>query len=121
MGGSGNGSAASEARSGRRGGSCGAKDFRPSSAGAVEKKDLTSGVHASARGEREGADDRRRESKKKAYFCKYANACAGGPAGPSGLAVWAGESWAGRQAGWAEGRVGRMVGRAESEEERFLN
>jgi hypothetical protein len=51
----------------------GVKDFRPGSAGAVEKKDLTSGVHASARGEREGANDGRREIKKKTYFCKYAN------------------------------------------------
>jgi hypothetical protein len=73
MGGSGNGSAASEARSGRRG-----EQWRG--------------------GEREGADDGRRESKKKTYFCKYANACAGWPAGPSGLAVWAGE---------VAGRLGR--------------
>jgi hypothetical protein len=59
--------------------------------------------------EREGADDGRRESKKKTYFCKYANACAGWPAGPSGLAVWARESWAGRQAkaGEVAGRLGR--------------
>ncbi len=49
--------------------------------GAVEKKKLTSGVHASAREEREGADDGRRESKKKTYFCKYAN----GARGLSGL------------------------------------
>jgi hypothetical protein len=75
----------------------------------VEKKKLTSRVHASARGEREGADDGRRESKKKTYFCKYASACAGWPAGPSGLAVWAGESWAGWQAeaGEVAGRLGR--------------
>ncbi len=45
--------------------------------GAVEKKKLTSGVHASARGEREGADDGRRESKKQTYFAKYAKAGAG--------------------------------------------
>jgi hypothetical protein len=79
------------------------------SGGAVEKKKLTSGVHTSAREEREGADDGRRESKKKTYFCKYANACAGWPARPSGLAVWAGESWAGRQAevGEVAGRLGR--------------
>jgi hypothetical protein len=43
------------------------------SGGAVEKKKLTRWVHASVRGEREGADDGRRESKKKTYFRKYAN------------------------------------------------
>jgi hypothetical protein len=45
--------------------------------GAVEKKKLTSGVHTSVRGEREGADDGRRDSKKKTYFAKYAKADAG--------------------------------------------
>jgi hypothetical protein len=66
---------------------------RPGSAGAVEKMNLTCGAHASTRGEREGADDGRRESKKKTYFAKYAKAGAGWLAGPSGLAVWAGRSW----------------------------
>jgi hypothetical protein len=46
-------------------------------AGAVEKKKLTSGVHASVRGEREGADDGRRDSKKKTCFTKYVKAGAG--------------------------------------------
>ncbi len=54
---------------------------RPGSAGTVGKTDPTGGVHTSARGEREGADDGRRESKEKAYFCNYAN----GVHGPSGL------------------------------------
>jgi hypothetical protein len=80
----------------------------------------TCGVHASVRGEREGADDGRRESKK-TYFCEYANDVRGpsglgrhswfrpmggeGPAGPAGpKAEWAGKG-----------------SRAESEEERFLN
>ncbi len=35
-------------------GSGGAKDFRPGSAGAVEKKNPTCGAHVSARGERGG-------------------------------------------------------------------
>ena len=64
---------------------------RPGSAGAVGKTDLIGGVHASARGERDGADDGRRDSKK-TYFAKYAKAGAGWPAGPSGLVVWAGKS-----------------------------
>jgi hypothetical protein len=66
-----------EVRSGR----CGKRWRGRGHSGTLEKKDLTSGVHASARGEREGADDGRRESKKKTYFCKYAN----GACGLSGL------------------------------------
>jgi hypothetical protein len=49
--------------------------------GAVEKKNLTSGVHASARGERDGVEDGRREIKKKTHFYNYAN----GARGLSGL------------------------------------
>jgi hypothetical protein len=63
----------------------------------------------------EAAENGRRESKKKTYFCKYAiglgrqswlrPAGGEGPAGPAGLkAEWAGKG-----------------SRAESEEERFLN
>jgi hypothetical protein len=70
-------------------------ETRPRSVSAVEKKKLTSGVHASARGERESADDGRRESKKKTYFCKYAN----GARGLSGL---------GRPAGEERGQRGRL-------------
>jgi hypothetical protein len=86
----------------------------------VEKKKLTSGVHASARGERVGADDGRHESNKKTYFCKYANGARGlsGLGRPVGFGLW--ERRGANGAGWAEGRVGRKVGRAESEEERFL-
>jgi hypothetical protein len=50
---------------------------RPGSAGAVGKTDPTGGVHASARGERECADDGRHDSKKKTYFAKYAKAGVG--------------------------------------------
>jgi hypothetical protein len=95
-------------------------ETRPGSVGAVEKKKLTSGVHASARGEREGTDDGRRESKKKTYFYKYAN----GARGLSGLGRPVGFGLRERRgasgAGWAEGRPGRKVGQAESEEERFF-
>ena len=49
----------------------------PGSAGVVGKTDPTGGVHASARGEREGMDDGRRDSKKKTYFAIYAKAGAG--------------------------------------------
>jgi hypothetical protein len=81
---------------------------RLGAAGAMGKTDPTGGVHVSARGEREGADDGRRESKKKTYFAKYAKAGAGWPAGPSGLAVWAGKSGF-RSAGRGRGR-GRPAG-----------
>jgi hypothetical protein len=80
---------------------------RHGAGGAVEKKKLTRGVHASAMGERVGADDGRHESKKKTYFCKYAN----GARGLSGLGRPVGFSLRERRgasgAGWAEGRVGR--------------
>jgi hypothetical protein len=50
------------------------------SAGAEWKKELTSGAHAPMRGEREGAENGRRESKKKMSSAKYAK----GTHGPSG-------------------------------------
>jgi hypothetical protein len=115
MGGGGNGSTASEARSGLRGGDTAWSDDT------VEKTKPTSGAHVSAGGEREGAENGRRESKKKTYFCKYAN----GAHGPSGLGR---QRWH-RPAG-GEGPAGpagpkvELAGkgsRAESEEERFLN
>jgi hypothetical protein len=83
------------------------------------KTELTARAHLTGR--REGGGQlRRRESKGKMYFCKYAidtwaerlgPACELRPVGeerPSG-------------AGWARGRVGRKVGRAESKEKEFLN
>jgi hypothetical protein len=50
------------------------------SAGAGWRKELTSGAHALARGETEGAENGRRESKKKMSSAKYAK----GMRGPSG-------------------------------------
>jgi hypothetical protein len=44
---------------------------QPGSADAGWERELTGGADASARGEREGAEDRRRESKKKMYSAKY--------------------------------------------------
>jgi hypothetical protein len=44
------------------------------------ERELTGGAHASARREREGAEDGRHESKKKTYYVKYAK----GARGPSG-------------------------------------
>jgi hypothetical protein len=45
---------------------------QPGSAGAGWERQLTGRVHASARGEREGTEDRKHESKKKMYDAKYA-------------------------------------------------
>jgi hypothetical protein len=106
-----------KARSGRRG-----KRWRGRGRdGAVEKKDLISEVHTSARGEREGADDGRRESKKKTYFCKYAN----GARGLSGLGRHVGfglrerrgasGSRLGRWPSGPQGRSGRKQGKRISE------
>ena len=66
----------------------------------MRKTNLTCGVHMSAREEREGVTDGRRDSKKKAYFTEYAigarvGRAASGPGKPGGL---------GRPAG--QGRVG---------------
>jgi hypothetical protein len=47
---------------------------QPGLAGAGWERELIGGAHASARGEREGAEDERRESKKKAYSVKYTKA-----------------------------------------------
>jgi hypothetical protein len=72
-------------------------------------------------GSREGAENGRRESKEKAYLFHYAND-ARGPSGLGrpvgcGLRKWREASGA----GWANGRVGRKVGRAENKEKEFLN
>jgi hypothetical protein len=56
------------------------EDSWPGSDGVVEKTGLTSGPPVSAVC-REGAENGRRESKEKAYFCNYTN----GARGPSGL------------------------------------
>jgi hypothetical protein len=88
-------------------GSGGAAETRPGSAGAVGKMNPTCGVHASARGEREGADDGRREAKKKMACAKYANDASGlsGLGQPVGFDLR--ERRGASRAGWAEGRVGR--------------
>jgi hypothetical protein len=67
------------------------------SAGAGWRKELTSGAHASARGEREGAENGRCESKKKTSFAKYAK----GTHGPSGLGRPAGQGRRSGRAIWA--------------------
>jgi hypothetical protein len=91
---------------------------------AGENKKLTSGVHASARGERVGAEDGRREIKKKTYFCKYAHDAPRLSGLGPGEREWA--SACGRGEGPAEpaGPKAEWAGkgsRAESEEEGFLN
>jgi hypothetical protein len=52
---------------------------QPGSAGVGWERELTGGAHASVRGEREGTEGGRRESKKKTYSVKYAK----GARGPS--------------------------------------
>jgi hypothetical protein len=47
------------------------------SADARRDSELTGGAHVSARGEREGIEDGRRESKKKAYSVKYVKGACG--------------------------------------------
>ena len=68
----------------------------------MRKTKLTCGVHMSAREEREGDADRRRDSKKKAYFAEYA---IGARVGRGSQAAWAGRQ---AKAGWVRaGRLGR--------------
>jgi hypothetical protein len=72
---------------------------------------LTAWAHLTER--REGGGQLgRREPKGKTYFRKYAI---------NTRASWARERREARGASWANGRVGRMVGRAESKEKEFLN
>ena len=89
--------------------------FRSAHGGAVRKMNLTCGVHMSAREEREGVTDGRRDSKKKVYYPEYAI----GASGPSGQ--WAGKPGGsgrpsgqgrGEQAGWAvrDCRAARSAG-----------
>jgi hypothetical protein len=54
---------------------------RLGSTGMGWERELTGGAHVSARGEREGIEDGRHESKKKTYSAEYAK----GVHGPSGL------------------------------------
>jgi hypothetical protein len=54
---------------------------QPGSAGVGCERELTSGAHVSARGEREDVEDGRHKSKKKTYFAEYAKG-AHGPSGP---------------------------------------
>jgi hypothetical protein len=103
-------------------------ETRPGSAGTVEKKEPTSGAHVSAGGEREGADDGRRESKKKTYFCKYANGARrlSGLGRPVGFGLrerrGASGSWLGRRPSGPQGRPGGKQGKRIFELKiRFLN
>jgi hypothetical protein len=99
----------------RRGGG----DAAGVAAGAVEKKELTCGVHMSAREERDGGTDGRRVSNKKTYFREYANDARAERLGPAcglgcgtvGQAAWAGrEGGDGPRLGWKtkERRPGRI-------------
>jgi hypothetical protein len=83
------------------------------------KTKLTVQAHLTER--REGGGHLgRRKSKRKTYFRKYAIDMWAERLGPAcGLRPAGEERPAG--AGWARGRVGRKVGRAESKEKEFLN
>jgi hypothetical protein len=95
--------------------------IRPGSTDAVGKKKLTSGAHVSAGGKREGADDGRRESKKKTYFYKYANGARGlsGLGRPVGFSLrkrrGASGSRLGRRPSGPQGRPGQKQGKRISE------
>jgi hypothetical protein len=79
---------------------------QPGLAGAGWKKELTSGAHASARGEREGTENEMRESKKKTSSVKYAKGMRGPRAErPSGLGGGVGLGWLAGQ-GQRSGRAG---------------
>jgi hypothetical protein len=89
------------------------------SAGGGRKMKLTPWAHLTER--REGGGQLgRRESKGKTYFRKYAIDAWAERLGPACGLRPAGE---GRPAGagWADGRVGRKFGRAESKKKEFLN
>jgi hypothetical protein len=69
------------------------------------RKELISGADASARGEREGAENGRRESKKKTSSAKYAKGTRGPsaerPSGLGGLGRPVGQGRRSGRAGWA--------------------
>jgi hypothetical protein len=56
------------------------------------ERELICGAHALARGEREGAEDRRRKSKKKMYSMRYAKGVSGPRRGTTAC-EWGGLVW----------------------------
>jgi hypothetical protein len=96
------------------------EDSRPGSASVVEKTGLTRGAHASMVDREkaprtEGVNQRR---KRTSVITRTTHV---GRAAWAGLWLWPAGEERPVGAGWAKGRVGRKVGRAESEEEVFLN
>jgi hypothetical protein len=89
------------------------------SAGGGRKTKLTPQAHLIER--REGGGQLgRHESKGKTYFRKYAIDARVERLGPA-CGLWPMGEGRPARAGWAEGRVGRKVGRAESKKKEFLN
>jgi hypothetical protein len=68
------------------------------------KRELIGGAHMSARGEREGGEEGRRDSKRKTHSTKYAKVLIGRLGQAKGQAAACGEGWASAVdwAGWAE-------------------
>jgi hypothetical protein len=82
---------------------------QPGSADAGWERELTGGADASARGEREGAEDRRRESKKKMYSAKYTKGVRGPMRGMTAC-EWGGPGWQPGLAGFISiGKIQRVL------------
>jgi hypothetical protein len=81
------------------------------------KMKLTTQPHLAERRER-GGQLGRREPQGKTYFREDVTDALARWAGRGGFSL---RGQRGQWAGWAKGRVGRKVGRAESKEKEFLN
>jgi hypothetical protein len=90
---------------------------RVSSGGLRWGTELTAGARLTERRGR-GGQLRRRELKGKTYSREDATDARARWAGRGGFVLW---GQRGQRAGWANGRVGRKVSRAESKEKEFLN
>jgi hypothetical protein len=90
----------------------------PRSAGTGWERWLTSGARPSVRGEREGAEDGRHESKRKAYSGEYTKGWASKGRWPTEEVGRRGERGGGREAGGWLGQKGRMAGWADKEKNR---
>jgi hypothetical protein len=79
--------------------------------------ELTAGARLTER-RGKGGQLERREPKGKTYSREDATDARARWAGRGGFGLW---GQRGQRVGWAKGRLGRKVGRAESKEKEFLN